>query len=32
MIFFWVIFAVIGLAAILLICAQVWYYWINRDR
>ncbi len=31
MIYFWVIFAIIGFAGILLICAQVWYYWVNRE-
>lgn len=32
MIYFWVVFAIIGFAAISLICAQVWYYFLSTGR
>ncbi len=31
-IYFWIVIAVVSVAAFLFVCVQVWFYWINKNE
>ena len=31
-IYFWIVIAVVSVAAFLFVCVQVWFHWINTER
>lgn len=31
-IYFWIVIAVVSVAAFLFVCVQVWFHWINKNE
>ena len=31
-IYFWIVIAVVSVAAFLFVCVQIWFHWINKNE